>query len=137
MTQVRELMSTNLQQLDAGASALEAARRMRDADIGDVLITDGGKLRGIVTDRDLVVRCMAEQASGDVRLGDLCSSDLVTVSPDDELDKAVKLMSENAIRRLPVVDGGHAVGILSIGDLAVARDRDSALGSISAAAPDQ
>lgn len=135
MTSVRELMNTKLEQLDAGASALDAARRMRDADIGDVLVTDGGKLRGIVTDRDLVVRCMAEQASGDIRIGELCSTDLVTVSPDDQVEDAVKLMSDRAIRRLPVVDGGNPVGILSLGDLALERDRQSALGSISAAPP--
>lgn len=137
MTAVRELMKTNLTQLDAGATALDAARCMRDADIGDVLVTENGKLRGIVTDRDLVVRCLAEQGSTDIKVGELCSTDLVTLTPDDEIDKAVRLMSEKAIRRLPVVDGEKAVGIVSLGDLAVARDRESALGQISAASPDQ
>ena len=137
MTAVRELMNTNLQQLDANATALDAARCMRDADIGDVLVTENGKLRGIVTDRDLVVRCLAEQGKADVKVGQLCTSELVTVSPDDELDKAVQLMSEKAIRRLPVVEGDKAVGIVSLGDLAGARDRESALGRISAASPDQ
>ena len=136
-TIVKELMHTDLTQLDANASVLDAARCMRDADIGDVLVTDNGKLRGIVTDRDLVVRCMAEQASSDAKIGQLCSTDLITISPDEEIDKAVKLMSDNAIRRLPVVDGERPVGILSLGDLAVDRDRQSALGSISAASPNQ
>lgn len=136
-TKVKELMHTELTQLDADASVLEAARCMRDANIGDVLVTDKGNLRGIVTDRDLVVRCMAEQSSGDAKLGELCTSDLVTVSPDEQVDKAVKLMSQHAIRRLPVVDGGRPVGILSLGDLAVERDRQSALGNISAASPNR
>lgn len=136
-TAVKELMHTDLTQLDANASVLEAARCMRDADIGDVLITEKGKLRGIVTDRDLVVRCLAEQGNSDAKVGQLCSSELITVSPDDEIDKAVKLMSEHAIRRLPVVDGGKPVGIVSLGDLAVSRDRQSALGAISAASPNQ
>ena len=134
---VRELMNTKLTKLEADASALEAARCMRDEDIGDVLVTENGKLRGIVTDRDLVVRCMAEQAGGDIRVGELCSTDLVTVSPDDEVDRAVKLMSDHAIRRLPVVDGDEPVGILSLGDLAIDRDRQSALGNISSAPPSQ
>ncbi|HEX7038432.1 MAG TPA: CBS domain-containing protein [Pseudomonadales bacterium] len=136
-TLVRELMHSDLTQLDSNATVLEAARCMRDADIGDVLVTEGGKLRGIVTDRDLVVRCMAEQASADAKLGQLCSGDLVTISPDEEIDRAVKLMSDHAIRRLPVVEGDRAVGILSLGDLAIERDRQSALGRISAASPNQ
>lgn len=136
-TLVKELMHKDLTQLDANASVLEAARCMRDADIGDVLVTEKGKLRGIVTDRDLVIRCMAEGGGSDARIGQLCSGDLVTISPDEEIDRAVALMSDHAIRRLPVVDGDRPVGILSLGDLAVARDRQSALGQISATPPNQ
>lgn len=136
-TLVRELMHTDLTQLDSNATVVEAARCMRDEDIGDVLVTDDGRLRGIVTDRDLVVRCMAEQASADAKIGELCTGDLVTISPDDEIDEAVRLMSDHAIRRLPVVEGDRAVGILSLGDLAIERDRKSVLGRISAASPNQ
>lgn len=135
-TSIRDIMHTNLVDLGSDASVLDAARRMRESGVGDVLVTENGRLRGIVTDRDLVVRCLAEE--GDPRqthLGDICSGELVTLSPDDEPDAAVRLMKEKAIRRLPVVEGDKAVGILSIGDFAEERDRQSALGSISAAPP--
>lgn len=140
MTAVRDLMNTNLTQLDADTTVVEAARCMRDEDIGDVLVTEQGQLRGIVTDRDLVVRCLAEKGTGDlgdITVGELCSTNLITVSPNDDVDDAVKLMSENAVRRLPVVDGQQPVGIVSLGDLAVAKDRESALGQISATPPNE
>jgi CBS domain-containing protein len=137
-TTVSDVMTTNLVKLDADATVLDAARRMRDSAIGDVLVTDDGKLRGIVTDRDLVVRCLADEKDANrVHLGELLSSDLITLSPDDGFDDAVQLMNDHAVRRLPVVKGEEVVGIVSIGDLAVERDRQSALGGISAAPPNQ
>lgn len=136
MTTVSELMQTNLVKLEASASVLDAARHMRDSSIGDVLVTDHGRLRGIVTDRDLVVRCLAiEGDPTSTSIGDVCSEDLITLSPDDDFQDAVQLMNDHAVRRLPVVDGDAVVGILSLGDLSVAEDRDSALGGISAAPP--
>jgi CBS domain-containing protein len=111
---------------------------MREQDIGAVLVTEGDQLRGLVTDRDLVVRLLAQ--GGDLRdkeVREACSEELVSVSPEDEIDRAVELMREHAVRRLPVVEGGHAVGIVSLGDLAVEREPGSALGEISAAEPDE
>jgi CBS domain-containing protein len=137
-TTVSELMHTNLVTLDANASVLDAARQMRDASIGDVLVTESGKLRGIVTDRDLVVRCLATQGDPSAtKLKDVCSEDLVTLTPDDDFQDAVQLMNDHAVRRLPVVEGGDVVGIVSLGDLSVAQDRESALGGISAAPPNR
>ena len=137
-TTVNDLMHTNVVKLDSTASVLDAARHMRDASIGDVLVMDGGKLRGIVTDRDLVVRCLATQGDpSETKVGDVCSEDLVTLSPEDDFQDAVQLMNDHAVRRLPVVDGDEVVGILSLGDLSVAQDRESALGGISAAPPNQ
>lgn len=66
-----------------------------------------------------------------------CSDDLVTVTPDDDLDRAVGLVREHAVRRLPVVEGGHPVGLVALADLAMERDPDSALGDISGARPNQ
>jgi CBS domain-containing protein len=100
-----------------------------------VLVTENGRLCGIVTDRDLVVRCMADQTKSEIRVGELCSQELVSVSPDDDLDDAIRLMAERDIRRLPVIEGNNAVGILSLGDLAIERDPESVLGDISAANP--
>jgi len=135
---VRELMHEDPITLEASSTALEASRKMRDAHIGDVLVTDNGKLNGIVTDRDLVVRCMANGDDPAVTsIGSLCSGDLVTLSPDAEAKDAVKLMREKAIRRIPVVEADRAIGILSIGDLAQDRDPSSALSDISSAPPNQ
>jgi CBS domain-containing protein len=131
---VREVMTSNLVQLASSAPLAEAARRMRDADIGDVIVTEDGTMCGVVTDRDIVVRAIAEgKDPQSATLGEICSHEVVTVSADDPVDRAIELMRERAVRRLPVVDGGSPVGIVSIGDLAIERDSDSALADISAA----
>ncbi|MFD0279775.1 CBS domain-containing protein [Kitasatospora sp. NPDC127111] len=115
-------------------SLTEAARRMRDADIGDVLIVDGERLDGVVTDRDLVVRGLAEgRDPNETTVHAVRSPDLVTVGPGDSLTMAAELMRAHALRRLPVTEDGRLVGIVTIGDLAIERDSDSALADISAA----
>jgi CBS domain-containing protein len=137
MTQtVRDVMTTDLVSCRSEAPIAEAARHMRDRDIGDVLVVDDGQVRGIVTDRDIVVRCLAE--GGDVSkatIGDVCTSALQTVRSDAAIAEAAAIMRDHALRRLPVVDDGAAVGIVSLGDLAVESDPKSALGGISAARP--
>jgi CBS domain-containing protein len=134
--QIRELMPPNPVALPGTASVHEAARAMRDANIGDVIVIENNQVCGIVTDRDIVVRLVAEaQDPATTTLADLCSHALVTVSPTDSIEEAVRLIRTHAIRRLPVVEGGQAVGIVSLGDLAGARDPGAALGEISAAPP--
>jgi len=133
---VRDAMTTNLVTCPSSAPLKDAAGYMRDRDIGDVLVVDDGSICGIVTDRDIVVRCVAE--GGDVRdatVGDVCTADLTTVSADTTIEDAARLMRDNALRRLPVVDRGKPVGIVTLGDLAVQADPSSALGGISAARP--
>lgn len=140
MTQhVRDVMTTDPVTVEPLTSVTEVARMMRDEDIGAVLVTEGGELRGLVSDRDLVVRAVAGGGDpGRTTVATACSEDLVTVGPDDDLGRAVHVMREHSVRRVPVVDEGHhAVGIVSIGDLAIERDPDSALGDISAAEPNQ
>lgn len=133
---VREIMTTNPDLLPSTATLLEAARKMRDKDIGSVVVTENGSICGIVTDRDLSIRAIADgKDPKKTKLGEICSRSLKTLAPDDAAETAVKLMREQAIRRLPVVENGKAVGILSLGDLAIQRDRDSALADISAAPP--
>jgi CBS domain-containing protein len=133
---IRDVMSSDPVALDCGCSLEEAARAMRERDIGDVLVTKDGTLCGIVTDRDIVVRGLAEgRTSGTI--GDIVSDELVTISPDDDIATAVELMRTKAIRRLPVVSHDRAVGIVTIGDLAVERDEASALASISGARPNR
>ena len=134
--QIRELMTPNPVALPGTASVHEAARAMRDADIGDVIVIENNRVCGIVTDRDIVVRTLAEgRDPATTTLADLCSHALLTVTPTDSVEEAVRLMRTHAIRRLPVVEGGQPVGIVSLGDLAVERDPGSALGDISSAPP--
>ena len=134
---VREVMTPRPVKLPSSATAFEAAKAMRDADVGAVIVTDGDGLRGIVTDRDVVVRAIAEgKDPKKVKLEEICSREITAVSPADPLAAAVRLMRNKAIRRLPVIEGDSTpVGILSIGDLALRMDRSSALADISAAAP--
>ena len=114
----------------------QAARRMRDAGIGNVVVLNGGQITGILTDRDIVVRAVADGWNpADTPVGEVASQDLTTISPDDTIDDAVILMRERSIRRLPVVEHGRPVGIVSLGDLALERNPESALGEISAAPP--
>jgi len=134
---IRDLMTSDPIVLDADATVAEAARCMRDRDVGDVLVRKDGKLCGIVTDRDLVVRCLAAP-DADPRehpLAELCSGPLLTLPPDADVEQAMQLMQEHAVRRIPIVDEDRPVGIVSLGDLAIARDRRSCLGEISAAPP--
>jgi len=135
--QVKELMTERLVTLDRDASLAEAARLMRDRGIGDVIVVDGEDAEGIVTDRDIVIRGVAEGADPETtRLGQVISAELVSVAPDDPVERAIQLMREKAVRRLPVLEGGKPVGVLSLGDLAVARDGDSVLADISEEPPD-
>lgn len=127
-------MTPNPTVCPATTSLADAAKVMRDRDIGDVLVERDGKLCGVVTDRDIVVRGVAADVDpGAVRIGDICSRELATLSPTDSVRDAVALMRERALRRLPIVESGRPVGIVSLGDLAIERDADSALADISAA----
>ena len=133
---IRDVMTTDLVTLPPSTTLVDAAKAMVDRSIGDVLVADNGEIRGVVTDRDIVVRGVAEGCDNTTTtLEDVCSADLLAVAPSDSVEDAARVMADNAIRRLPVVDNGQAVGIVSIGDLAIAREPDSALGDISSAPP--
>ena len=136
---IRELMTRNPLTLNSGSTVLEAARAMRDQDIGDVLVTEeSGKLCGILTDRDIVVRGLAEGKDPQTtKLSELCTQTLAKLGPDEPVDSAIRLMEKEGIRRIPVVEGEKPIGIVSLGDLAVARDTDSTLASISAKSPSE
>lgn len=133
---VREVMTASPVCVSPQTDLVTVAKQMRDENIGNVLVTEGENLRGVVTDRDLVVRALADDADPHrTKAGDIASDASATVGPDDDIDVAVQLMRQRAVRRLPVVDHGKPVGIVSIGDLAIERDEKSALGDISAAHP--
>lgn len=133
---VKDVMTSDVVCCEASATVAEGARLMRERGIGDVLVNDDGQFRGIVTDRDIVVRCVAD--GKDIKkskLADVCSNDVTTATPDMSVDDAARLMRDRAIRRLPVVESGRAIGIVSLGDLAMDRDPASVLGGISSARP--
>ena len=133
---IYDVMTPKPVALPGTASVHEAACAMRDQDIGDVIVIEHNQVCGIVTDRDIALRIVAEgRDSAATTLADVCSHSLLTVTPTDSVEEAVRLMRTHAIRRLPVVEDGRAVGIVSLGDLAIERDPDSALGEISSAPP--
>jgi len=133
---VREVMTDRVVTVPSTASLMDASRAMADHDIGDVIVVDDGNVSGIVTDRDIVVRAIAKGSEPKTtRVSEVLSGQVQTLGPDATIGEAVRMMTEGAIRRIPVVEGGRPVGIVSIGDLAVERDADSALADISAANP--
>lgn len=134
---VSQIMTPDPLCVDEATPLREVAMLMRDHDVGDVIVLRNGTVGGIVTDRDIVVRGVAEGENvGTTHAGDICSGDVVTISPRDLLDDALATMSDYAVRRLPVVDAGRPVGILSLGDVApVDEDAESALAEISVAPP--
>jgi len=132
---VRDLMTPGAIGVDYYQSIAEAARAMRDWGVGAVLVTKDEVVHGLVTDRDLVVRAVAESKAPDEPVGPLSSGDLVGVDADDDAEVAMRLMREHAVRRLPVVDRGQIAGMVSLGDLALEADPASALAHVSQAWP--
>jgi CBS domain-containing protein len=117
----------------------DAARMMRDRDIGAVLVAERDQLIGVLTDRDIVVRGVADKSDpASLKVADILSKEVESVKAADSVDKAVKKMRSKALRRMPVVDDhGKPVGMVAIGDLAVELDSDSALADISASDPNR
>jgi signal-transduction protein with cAMP-binding, CBS, and nucleotidyltransferase domain len=132
---VRDLMTPGPIGVDYYQSIGDAARTMRDWGVGAVLVVHEQSLRGLVTDRDLVVRAVAESKGPDEPVGPLSSGDLVGVNADDDAVVAVGLMREHAVRRLPVIDDGQVAGVVSLGDLALEEDPASELAEVSQARP--
>lgn len=117
---VRDIMTTQLVTVAPSATVADAARKMRDADIGNVLVTDDGRPVGIITDRDIAVRVVAEGKDvNQAQVGDFMSTELITGLPDWDVEDAAEILAEEQIRRLPVVENGRLVGIVSLGDIAV------------------
>jgi CBS domain-containing protein len=134
---VRDIMTTSVVGVASTATLIEAARDMRMFDIGDVLVMDGDMVVGILTDRDIVIRAIAVDLDpAQTVVGDIASPNPIQIGPDQPAADAVQLMRDHALRRLPVTEDGHLVGVLSLGNLATERDPESALADISAAPPD-
>ena len=124
---IRDVMTPNPTCVSPDDSIQNAARIMRDHDTGVVPVVENGRPMGMVTDRDIVVRAVAEdQLNRPVR--EIVSGGIISASPDMSTREAAELMSEHQVRRLPVVENERLVGIVSIGDLAVKEGKDKRVG---------
>ena len=116
---IREAMTSNPTTIEPGTTAAEAARLMKSEDVGSLPIVESDRIVGVVTDRDLAIRILAEDKSGDTVVGEIASKDVVTIDPQQSLEEAARLMAEHQIRRLPVAEeDGKLVGILAQADIA-------------------
>jgi len=129
---IRDLMTTNPQTVEPSTPIVEVARVMRDADVGPVPVVEGDRLIGLVTDRDIVVRVVADgNDPSSTTVGEIMSTDLVTVDPDQPLDEALRLMAAHQVRRLPVTEeDGRPVGIVAQADIARELGDDRATGQV-------
>ena len=116
---IRDAMTPNPTTVEPGTTAAEAARAMKTEDVGSLPIVEGDRLIGVVTDRDLALRILAEGRGGETTVGEIASKDVVTIDPQQSLEEAGRLMAEHQIRRLPVTEeDGKLVGILAQADVA-------------------
>jgi len=133
---VDEVMTRDPIIVSSSATLTGAAAAMREADVGDVIVMRDGKIIGILTDRDIVIRAVAEGSHpGTTTCREITSANVCTLVASDPISDAVALMRKMAVRRVPVVRDGRPVGIVTLGDLAMALDEKSALAQISAAPP--
>ena len=131
---VRDVMTPGPIGVDYHQSVGEAARAMRDWGVGAILVVSNESLYGLVTDRDLVVRAVAEGRGADEPVGPLSSGNLIGVDADADVHEAMRLMRQHAVGRLPVLEDGQVAGIVSLGDLAMQDEPDLAFAQLSAIA---
>ena len=135
---IEEVMTVAPMTVPTTAPVVDAARIMREGDVGAVIVHADGGVAGLVTDRDIAIRAVAEARDpAETTVGEVCSRELTTVESSASVEDAARVMRERNLRRLPVVEEGKPVGIVSLGDLAVEREPDSALADISAADPNR
>lgn len=117
---VRDVMTSNVRAAASTDSLADAAQMMKEEDVGSLPVVEDDRLIGILTDRDIIVRAVAERVDPQsISVGDVASRELVTVEPDQDLDEALSLMARHRVRRLPVVADGRLVGILAQADVAI------------------
>ena len=127
---VKDAMTSAVKTATPSQSLTDAARLMKQEDVGSVPVVDGERLIGMLTDRDIVVRGIADGSDPHaIKVGDIASRDLVTVKPDDDLDDALRLMAQHQVRRLPVVEDGQLVGVVATADVAH-EAKEKALGHV-------
>ncbi len=133
---MRDIMSPAPVCMASGESVAAAARAMKEHDTGTVLVLSNGRLSGLVTERDIMVRVLAENRDPLTMLvGDICSGELAVLGPDDEVEQAARLVRERAVRRIPILADGTAVGMVYIGDLALDAGEPSTLTALAAVRP--
>ena len=128
MDTIRDLMTENVDSCSLLDNVYEVAVKMKELNVGAIPIVDQERLVGMITDRDIVTRCVAEKKPASSKVEEIMSRELVTISSDDTSKEAVRLMSEHQIRRLPVVEGDKLVGIVSLGDFATHQLTDEQAG---------
>lgn len=119
MAKIRDIMTTDVETCSLLDNVYEVAVKMKEFDVGAIPIVDGERLVGMITDRDLVIRGVAEKNPGSSKVEEVMSDHLITITPEATTDEAANIMAEHQIRRLPIVEGDKLVGIVSLGDLAV------------------
>ncbi|MES2283638.1 MAG: CBS domain-containing protein [Pseudomonadota bacterium] len=138
MTTVNDVMTAAVTSMTPADTIAAAAQAMSELNVGVIPVCEAGKLLGVVTDRDIVIRAVAKGLDGQTPLSGIMSRQVQTASPEDDLDDVLERMADGQIRRMPVVDAqGGLVGIVSLGDIAVKGSEDEAevgqsLGAISA-----
>jgi CBS domain-containing protein len=131
MKKARDIMTSNPEVITGDEQVSRAAQIMRDANVGIVPVVDDPgsmRLRGVITDRDIAVRCIAEGKDGSCRVSDAMSTELDTVNPDADVREVMQLMQRRQVRRLPVCEGDRIVGIVAQADLALEADDDAGVG---------
>jgi CBS domain-containing protein len=134
---LRDIMSPAPACMAPADTVSAAAKVMAERGVGTVVVLTDGQLRGLLTTRDITVRVLAENRDPQTtRIGEICSTDVAVLGPDDNVDQAAQLVRERAVRRIPVLRDGVPVGVVSIGDLALEKAGSSALSGVQAACPD-
>jgi CBS domain-containing protein len=127
---VRDAMTEDPRSIGASEPVVDAARLMREQHVGSLPVTDNEKLVGMITDRDITTRVVAEAADPKtISVGDVYSRDLISVEPDQDLDEALRLMARHQVRRLPVIENGSLVGIVAQADIAL-RENETKTGEL-------
>jgi CBS domain-containing protein len=135
---IREVMTPDPRTVATTDTIVDAARQMREGDVGAILVEDRGSVAGILTDRDIVVRVVAgDRDPSSVTVGDVASRDIASLTVDQTVEDAIRIVREKNVRRIPVLQDGRPAGIVSIGDLAIERDSTSALADVSSEAPNR
>jgi CBS domain-containing protein len=119
MPKLKEIMTKEVESCTLLDNVFEVAVKMKEYNVGSIPIVDGDKIVGVITDRDIVTRCIAEKHPASSKVEDIMSRELITIDADADAVQAAQLMADKQIRRLPVVEGDRLVGIVSLGDFAI------------------